>query len=940
MTLWEREGELLAVTAALDSARAGRGAALFFRGEPGLGKTQLLNHAAAAGAVSHAVVRAGGHELERNYPYALAQQVLEGILIAYGNRLEEISIVPDSLRLLLHRTLTPVKTSFDGGLEAKVELTHAFWWLLGSVAERRPLVLCLDDLHWSDPDSLELFHFCIRRLAPMPVTLIGATRPWPPAASELARSLSLDTGATVWNLQPLSPMAAAALLRDRLETEPGPALLEEALALTGGVPFFLEELADSLKTAGGSPPSSRRSLILTRLRGLPPASLRLLEVASILGSSFAAGQAAELAGMAPAQLEEALAPLRELGLLGPMTRSGLTFAHPLLRHCLYESLPEGIRRAWHQKAADILRLHGARASVLAPHLILGAVPGDLKACLSLEEAAGEAAATGAHAVAASHLEKALELDPPVAIKARLLFELGQAHLGNDSPPRAASALALAVDLAGTDPTFHCRVRRSLAAALVLGGDPAAARRQLALAVAETADTNPLTAVHAAFERFQFERIFGTAQTAAAAVREAVVIGERSGNPKAMAKTTAAACLHASHRGDPGAFALAQEAIAHLSQAEADELEPLWGWSPRFLLGIIAGRTGRYAEAEQILYAAVSPWRDSSFSCSAAWAGAYLSELEFRRGRLREAYRHAAAATSPAVLNFPMIDAWANHLHARILGEMGDLDEAEAALRRAENAARRSGTPLGQALCRWTRAILASRRGDFEQAVHLFLAEGNDGWAATPSPLDFNWRLEAVETCLQVKRPAEAAIFLAAVADCPAFQHHRGVQSSIHRARGLLQEAEGRFPDAEDSFRQSVAIGLETDEALEQGRNLLAHGSFLRRRGRNKEARTRLDEALLAFRGSGSPLWADRAEGERRLAGGRRRGADADENSLETLTPQEHRIAELLSQGRSNREITYALFISPKTLETHLRHIYRKLSVSSRREVAAYFSDNG
>ena len=931
-TLWEREDELAAISAALARAHSGRGAVLLLRGEPGLGKTRLLQAASASATGSFAVVPAGGHELERSYPYALAQQVLEGILTHYGSNLEELSIVPDSLRLLLHRSLKPA----GNGLAAKFELTHAFCWLLGSVAERRPLLLCLDDLHWSDPDSLELLHFFLRRIDLLPVAVLGATRPWPAAASGLAVSLGLDT----LELQPLSPQGCAALLGNRLPAGPGSPTLEEAFALTKGVPFLLEELADSLATGTGPLPSSRRSLILGRLRGLPPESLRLLEAASILGSSFATSQASELAGMTPADLEEALVPLRELGLLAPRPGGGLSFNHPLLRHSCYESLPEATRRAWHRRAADLLRLSGARASLLAPHLELGASPGDLNASLLLGEAAREATATGAHGAAVLHLEKALELEPPFPFKAKLLFDLGHAHLGCDSPPRAADAFTQAAALAETDLSFKCRIRRSLAVALVLGGDPAAARRQLELAVAEAKISHPAAALRAAFERFQFERIFGTIETAASAIQEAVALGEASADTRAQAQIRSAACLFNSHLGDPDAFALAQEAVSRLSPSDADELEPIWGWSPRFLLGIIAGRTGKYEEAVQILYTAVASWKDSSFSCAAAWAGAYLSELEYRRGRLREAYRHAAAATTPAVLNFPMIDAWASHLHARILGDLGDLDAAEVALCRAEESARQSSTPLGLALCRWTRATLASRREQYGLAFQLFLAGEKEDWASAPSPMDFNWRLEAVEVCLQTKRLPEARRLLTTVTQAPAFRNHRGVQSSIQRAYGLLREAEGKEAESEAAFRQALTLGRETDEALEQGRNLLAYGAYLRRRGRSKEARFHLDEALLAFRACGSSLWADRAENERHLAGGRRRVGYAGENRLELLTPQEHRIAEFLAQGRSNREIAYALFISPKTLETHLRNIYRKLAISSRQEVGVYFSGNG
>ncbi|MDA8334310.1 MAG: ATP-binding protein [Peptococcaceae bacterium] len=150
-TLREREDEQACITAALDAAVVGRGTALFFRGEPGLGKTALL--ALAAVDSRFAVVRIGGPGMEQAYPFALVQQVMESLPRACGVAPEELIGGLTPLRTLLRRFILSKAPS--GAAPACFEVVYAWYWLLASMAERRPILLCLDDLHWSDPDSLE-----------------------------------------------------------------------------------------------------------------------------------------------------------------------------------------------------------------------------------------------------------------------------------------------------------------------------------------------------------------------------------------------------------------------------------------------------------------------------------------------------------------------------------------------------------------------------------------------------------------------------------------------------------------------------------------------------------------------------------------------------------------------------------------------------------------
>ncbi len=930
--LLEREADLAAIAALLSSAGAGRGTVLFLRGEPGVGKTRLLNHAATIATDSFAVVRAGGHEMERGYPYALAQQVLEGVLNRYGADLEELSVVPDSLRLLLHRSLGAAKPLSGGGLDTKAELTYAFSWLLGSVAERRPLLLCLDDLHWGDPDSLELFRFFLHRFESLPVAVLGAIRPWPETASQLAE------GRDTRDLQPLSRESCLALLQANLTGDPG-ASAEDAFVLTGGNPFLLEELAGFLraKSGAGSLPSSGRSLILTRLRGLPPDSLRILEAGSILGASFSKAQATALADISPARMEDGLVPLRELGLLSSGTPGSLAFRHPLVQHAVYECLPEENRRAWHRWAADVLRSGGAPALTVAPHLGLGATQGDLNACLLLWQAAAESAAAGAYEAAALHLERALELEPPGPVQARFLYDLGLVCLGAASPARAAAAFARASALSGLKPQTRYRIHRSWAYSLLVAGDLPAARRQVDLTVAQAREIHPSLAAEIGIGVAVMQLMGNSIPDCLESGDNALNLAVQSGDPRLRAKALAAWSHPAFDLGLPGAISAAREAMQSAPLGADDEIESLWGWTPQLNFGILASQTGRYEEGTVILQSLVERGEAIHSLYEVFWASTFLAYLEHRRGRLREAYRRSAAIAASYVATLPWASALGHVVHARILAEMGDLEGAETSLARVEAATPAGGMDLVNMVCRWTRAMVAMRRGQYAQSARLFLeAEANPDAASRYSLGRFCWMADAPEACIRAGQLEPARRLLADLQDAAKSWEHQGLDAVVRRGLALLEEAAGNPAAAEESFAHALALHREVDEPLERGRTLLAYGSHLRRHGRMKEARNILEEAILIFQSCGSPLWEAQGQTERRLAGGRRR-QEAGER-LGRLTPQEYRIAELLSQGRSNREIAYALFISPKTLETHLRNIYRKLEVSSRRDLRAHFSE--
>jgi DNA-binding CsgD family transcriptional regulator len=920
--LWEREAEQAAVEAALGRAVDGHGVVLLFRGGPGLGKTSLLSLAARLAGERFTVVPSGGQELERGYPYALAQQVVEGVVRRLGD-LQEVGGERERFRGLLRRSL---EVGGPDGPAIRRELIFAFYWLLANAAEHRPLLLCLDDLHWSDPDSLGLLHFVVRRLASLSVALLGTLRPWPFPADRWAKSLGSEVGAVVRDLAALSPDASTALLAGGWGEAPDPATAAEAFRLTGGNPFLLEELGRVLREggAGAAPlPASERALILARMTGVPEECRRHLEAGSVLGTAFSDDLAAQLAG---GDIQEG-APelLLQMGLLRRGGEGLLEFGHPLLRRAVYEDMPEERRRQLHRRAAALLRQRGAPASVLAAHLALGSPRGDLDAVQGLGAAAAEAAALGAFDTAVVHLEGALALDPPSPLRERLLYELGRARLGAGSPGPAGEAFALARQVPGLEPRLRYLIHRSWAYSLLIGGASSAAWRQLELAMAEARTGDPSLAAEIAIGMAVIQTHGGGMASCLRLAEEARKLAAASGDPRLEAKALAVRSYASFNLGEPDAFAAAREADQWAQWGEPDEMEREWGWSPKLSFGIVAMRSGHYAEASAALSAILQRGEAIHSLFSVVWAHIFLAELEWRRGRLHEAYRHSedVAAHLPEL---PWVGALLFNLHSRILLELGDLEGAAQALDRAEEGARRGDLGVMQAVSRWTRATLEARRGRFAVAADLFLqaGEGADPYAGGPGR--FHWMAEAPEACARAGRPAQAAALARELSDAAHRLKRPGLEATALRCRGLLEEARGESAAAAEAFTAALALHQAADEALEQGRTLLAYGSFLRRR-RLKRARSVLDEAIAVFAACGSSLWRHQAEAERLVAGGRRKAAPGSRG--EELTPQEYRIAELLSLGRTNREIGRTLVISPKTLATHLDHIYQKLGVSSR-----------
>ncbi len=950
--IMERNTELREIRDVIVRATHGSGSAIFFQGDPGLGKTELLAAAIEICATPVIPIRASGHVMETGVPFSLAQQMVEQ-LAQHCRPHPELSEGLTAFRKLFRRRSR--RLAPDDGSWLRAELTYSFYWLFASAAERFPLLLCLDDLHWADRDSLSLLSFFLRRMAGLAVAVVGGFRGWPHEAGAAIRALGQEAPVQLRTLAPLSENASRSLVRRQLGSEPSLPLFERIHSLARGNPLLLVQallLLDNKNADGAvltTVEASHRAIILARLDGLPEQTRRLLLVASVLGTRFAITLAAELADLAVDAATALLEPAAILGILRPCDDAlepQLQFVHPLVWWTLYDSLADGDSRSLHQRTAQLLRKRGADDFTLAYHLTYGADVGDRNAAATLFAMAAQAEGQGAFDTATEYLSRAAKLCRPGADRAKAHFALGNLaqKLGDMETASHAYDEAFAnmrrESEAGANLPLRNRIRRAQAFVSLATGNPDRARRGLAEALREARSVDTPMAVATAIEGAVLELTSGTLEAAATLSDEAVELARKAGDRIQIARAEAVVCHVAFTQGSPAAYEGAVNAYEAGRPWSPDDTQFLWGWSPEQSLGIIASRLGRYVEAEERLTEVLSEDLDRRSLMGVIWQHTFLAELDWRRGHLRDAYDHISQAKSRTI-SVPWAKAMVRHLEARILMDIGDLDGARSALREAEQDAEQGVFQTAIVFCRWANAVLLARECNHAAAAEHFLQGMPDLDVSHPQiPCCFFswWETEAADSCVRAGMFQQARTLISRIVAAGETVQHPGLLTAGLRCRALLADRMGDEQAAQADFEQAYTLCPALDDWLERGRLLLDLGAWHRRHRRLSEARAPLREAMATFSRCGSVFWREQALAELQSAHGRIREPDPTDR-LHDLTSQEYRIAKLVSENRTNREIALALFISPKTLGIHLGNIYRKLNLSSRDELRAYATLN-
>jgi predicted ATPase len=480
-----RDAEIRALGEALDRVSSGHPTIVLVEGEAGIGKTRLLEHALAeARARGMQVVAGRAEELERTRPFGLLAATFGCATSSPDPRLAAIGAL-----LATHGAgdRGPITVTSDPGLLFRT--VDAFTDLVDELALAGPLVIGVDDLQWADPSSLLTLGAVGRRLAYVPVAVIGCLRPAPRAAEleRLAGALEA-AGARHLALSPLRDDAVHDLVADIVAAEPGPGLLAEVSGAAGN-PLFITELIGAIiqegaiKTAGGRAevtemtlPPTLRLTILRRLSFLPGETLQALRAASILGSGFSLTDLATVTGSPALGLAEALAEaIRARVIEDDGTR--LSFRHDLIRDSLYEDLPESVRRGLHREAGQRLAQAGAPTLRVAGHLAKGATRGDAEAIAWLTRGAREAAATSP-IVAADLLERAIALTEPADPGRDQLLAERASSLVRAGRVSDAEEICRALLGRAHDPGAEASAQLCLGQALLAGGRPRDALREL------------------------------------------------------------------------------------------------------------------------------------------------------------------------------------------------------------------------------------------------------------------------------------------------------------------------------------------------------------------------------------------------------------------------------------------------------------------------------
>jgi DNA-binding CsgD family transcriptional regulator len=898
-----RDAEIELLASLLDGIHEGGGALVLY-GEPGIGKSRLLA-AAAALAREHGfmVLSATGVQSEAHLPFAGLHQLLRPLRFRAAD-------LPAPQRAV-------VDAAFGLGREPAPErfrIAMAVLDLLGEVATDAPMLLLAEDAQWLDRPTTEVLAFVARRLQSDPVVLLAAVREGYP-------SLLVDAGLPQHRLGGLAPAAAMRLL-DASAPQLSPVIRDRLLSEAAGNPLALMELpvtaARLVPVAPGSLPLTQRleQAFAARVSDLPEAT-RLLLLVAALSDDERLSEILEAAGAVAGSTlgPDLLEPAAEAAIVD-LDLHSVRFRHPLIRSAVRQSASVLRRRRVHEALAEVLRADPDWRAWHRVALISGTHE---QIADELEEAAGRARRRGALAVAVTALQRAAELSPPgqraprLLTAAQLAFELGQHDL--------VMPTLREVEQLDPDPVERARATwiEEVLHARPLGDGPRAASL---IAAAEQA---------------------GQAGDRDLQLDMAWLIASRAWmvDPAPMARSV---LIEAADRlGDPESADLRILAI----QAYADP----FGKAPAILQRLRQAAADVHRDTDAARYLGPAAVAVGAFDIAATFLGEAVEGLR-TQGRLGHLPRmltlqgHMAAQVAdwgvaiPAAeearrlateLREPQWAAAADTVDSVIAGIRGDQNAAERAAARAERIAVPTGANLTVALAQSGRILAALGTGShseaYEAAERLF-----DPASQAHHPVIACWLIgDLAEAALHAGRISEARARVrqveAASGDIPG----TCIAVGLRHARALLaqdpQEAAGRFDEA---------FGADlTHWPLQRARLLLAYGQWLRRQRRIAESRAPLRDARDAFDAMGCAAWGGQARRELRASGesSRRRDLAASDQ----LTAQELQIAQLAAQGLSNRDIAQRLYLSHRTIGTHLYRIFPKLGITSRGELRSALS---
>lgn len=915
-----RSDELEVLSSRILSVSAGLASVTLVEGEAGIGKSHLCSVALERAADEGFVVLQGRAEELGGVPHT----PLRAALAPLRTRADD----DDEGELLRRLDDGVASTSPMVGTEIIVELVER-------LCLQGPVVLALDDLQWADEPSLGAVLALARRLADLPLAVVGAYRCHPrgPTLSRILEAL-LAGGAWELALKPLNPGAVEQLAAHHLGAGPGPLLVDQ-LARAAGNPLHVGQLCAALAEAKSierrghcaelteaTLPATLGQTIRRRVRLLGERSFDLLSVASVLGSTFSLHDLASMMGCPAPDLAAGLEAAVAAEIVDA-EESSYGFRHDLIRDALYQGVPGAVRAGLHLEAAATLQ-HGRRSlDQIAPHLVAGASADDPHSVdLLLQH--GRSVRVTSPALAVTLLERALALLPRCDARGDQVVAALVWPMSRQGRAEEAEALARAVYQRPHDWSLGPALRRGLVEALASQGQVLRMCEELECAVARD-DLDIEERGQLAGRLAQARMLSGDFDGAGSLARE-VLAKARSAHDDHLAgfALTTLAWVGVAE-GRPHAAVAAAEEAATLPVSADDDL------AVDLFHGITLVNVDRLDEARSVLLAGRRHDTETGHLATVSGYHWVLVNLGYLSGRWDEATAEAdsglalvAEGTGTAIGS-----SMARAILARVALHRGDLEQAKHHIDQAlAEADARIPDPCVD-MVMWTWALLQEAQGEPVQAQQILEAV----WDSSAKGRGFTswrtWPPDLVRLSLATGAIDRAAAVTAEIEELGV--RAEGVASATAaamRCRGLVHGDSDLLIRAAEHFRTSgrpVEAALTTEDAAK----------VLEDDGCSTEAVALLRRAGATYVAHGATRDLDRASAALRRLGVRRGGRDLQPrptSGWKALTPTEVRVAELVASGLTNRRVADQLFVSPRTVGSHLQHVFVKLGISSRLEL--------
>lgn len=912
-----REPEWERLRTRLEAVRDGTASSCAIEGEAGIGKTRLLDEALSyAHRRGYAVLRGAAAELEATRPV--------GPLV---DALDLRPDHPDPDRVAVAGLLAADDAA--GLRDLRYRLVDGILSVLERLAADRPTVMAVDDLHWADPTTVRVLDAALRRLASVPLVVLVTLRPTPrPPEVESFLGTAVARSCEYVRLGPLDEPSVVSILAATIGADPGPRLRRQ-VSRTGGNPLFVTELAKALVDEGrvhtsegraevGDEllPPSLRTTVLRRLSALAPHTIQVAKAATLLGTEFTVAELGLVLGRNAVEFAPAIDEMCRAGLLDEAGEH-LRWHHDLLREAIYHDTPESVRRAIHLDAGRAMAAAGAPAERVAWHLGRGASAADPDAAKWLRRAASEVVQKSP-SQAAGLLRRAIELGSDAAAGDQMAVELVAALVADG---RFAEAVECSHEFLSrvTDSEVCAAIRRGAARAHLLRGQLDEATREL-----ETASSYPglppnLVAAlwaEASLGHLLTGDLHGAEEVANRALGEAERLGD-----ELTARTALCTLSWVANAG--GEVARGVDLAARATQV-ADRSDDAGRHEPYVFLGTVLIGMDRLDEAEAAVRTGMRLGEEAGSLWHLALYHSVLCMKHYVAGEWDDALAEAETGYAYGEeFGTRMGAVWQQSLTAHIAIHRGRHGDARAALDGAERVltegslVNASGVDFGIDWMLWARGLL-ELKDDPERGLAT-LAGTWDAYTSAgamhfcPMEVDLVRAAVAQGDLERAARVTEMRELVARLSPASSL-----LAQALH-CRGLLERDGDTLRRAVEQYRRAPRP-LELAEACVDAARL------------DPDA-TLLDEAASIFDRLGAVHDAARMAV---VAGRRARGRAQrrPESGWESLTETERRVVRLVTDGLTNRRIGEWLFISPRTVETHLKHVFQKLGLSSRVALAA------